>query len=164
MSDDGPAGVDDAEGICVEGITMRFGGHEPVTALEDVTCEIGDGEFVALVGPSGCGKSTLLRIIAGLQAPTSGSVTVRGKTPAEARRDVEFGFVFQNPVLFPWLRVLGNVLLPDRILGRRNPLTVSDPEAHARGLLRDVGWRASRGTTRSRSPAGCSSGWRSPGR
>ena len=118
---------------------MRFGGHEPVTALEDVTCEIADGEFVALVGPSGCGKSTLLRIIAGLQAPTSGSVTVRGKTPAEARRDVEFGFVFQNPVLFPWLRVLGNVLLPDRILGRRSPLAVSDPEAHARGLLRDVG-------------------------
>ena len=129
----------DPGGIVVDGITMRFGGHEPVTALEDVSFEIGDREFVALVGPSGCGKSTLLRIIAGLLEPTSGTVTVRGKAPAAARRDVEFGFVFQSPVLFPWLRVLGNVLLPDRILGRRNPLAVPDPEAHARGLLRDVG-------------------------
>ena len=129
----------DPGGIVVDGITMRFGGHEPVTALEDVSFEIGDREFVAFVGPSGCGKSTLLRIIAGLLEPTSGCVTVRGKAPTAARRDVEFGFVFQNPVLFPWLRVLGNVLLPDRILGGRNPLAAPDPEAHARGLLRDVG-------------------------
>ena len=126
-------------GIVVDGIGMRFGGHEPITALEDVGFEIDDGEFVAIVGPSGCGKSTLLRIIAGLLEPTAGSVTVRGKAPSEARRDVEFGFVFQSPVLFPWLRVLGNVLLPDRILGKRNPLAVADAEAHARGLLRDVG-------------------------
>ena len=139
MSEAGPAGGGGPEGIVVDGITMTFGGQEPITALEDVSFDIDDGEFVAIVGPSGCGKSTLLRIIAGLQEPTAGSVTVRGKTPAEARRDVEFGFVFQSPVLFPWLRVLGNVLLPDRILGKRNPLAVGDPEAHARDLLRDVG-------------------------
>ena len=126
-------------GIVVDGIGMRFGGQEPITALTDVGFEIDDGEFVAIVGPSGCGKSTLLRIIAGLQEPTSGSVTVRGKTPDEARRDVEFGFVFQSPVLFPWLRVLGNVLLPDRILGRRNPHAALDTTEHALGLLRDVG-------------------------
>ena len=126
-------------GIVVDGITMRFGGHEPITALEDLSFEIADGEFVAIVGPSGCGKSTLLRIIAGLQQPTAGAVTVRGKTPDEARRDVEFGFVFQSPVLFPWLRVLGNVVLPDRILGRRNPHAAADATDHARGLLRDVG-------------------------
>ncbi len=118
---------------------MQFGDDEPVIALEDVSCAIDDGEFVALVGPSGCGKSTLLRIIAGLQQPTSGSVTVRGESPAQARRDVEFGFVFQSPVLFPWLRVLSNVLLPDRILGKRNPHTVQDAEAHACALLREVG-------------------------
>ena len=125
--------------MVIDDITMRFGDRDPVTALQDVSLEIADGEFVAIVGPSGCGKSTLLRIIAGLQQPTAGSVTVRGKTPAEARRDVEFGFVFQSPVLFPWLRVLGNVLLPDRILGKRNPLAVADPQAHARGLLHQVG-------------------------
>ena len=132
-------GAESPGGIVVDGITMRFCGHEPVTALEDVGFEIADGEFVAIVGPSGCGKSTLLRIVAGLQRPTTGSVTVRGKTPTEARRDVEFGFVFQSPVLFPWLRVLGNVLLPDRILGRRNPQAAVDATEHARGLLRDVG-------------------------
>jgi len=139
VNDTIPAGSDDPGGIAVDGITMTFGGQEPITALEDVSFEIGGGEFVALVGPSGCGKSTLLRLIAGLQEPTTGSVTVRGTTPAEARRDVAFGFVFQSPVLFPWLRVLGNVLLPDRILGKRNPLAIGDAEAHARGLLRDVG-------------------------
>ena len=126
-------------GIIVDGVTMRFGGPEPITALEDVGFEVAGGEFVAIVGPSGCGKSTLLRIIAGLQRPTAGSVAVRGKTPDEARRDVEFGFVFQTPVLFPWLRVLGNVLLPDRILGKRNPHAAADASEHARGLLRDVG-------------------------
>ena len=139
MSEAGPAGGGGPEGIVVDGITMRFGSHEPITALEEVSFDIDDGEFVAIVGPSGCGKSTLLRIIAGLQEPTAGSVTVRGKTPAEARRDVEFGFVFQSPVLFPWLRVLGNVLLPDRILGKRNPHAAADAAEHARGLLRDVG-------------------------
>ena len=139
MNEAGPPGGEGPEGIVVDGITMRFGGAEPITALSDVSFDIDDGEFVAIVGPSGCGKSTLLRIIAGLQEPTAGSVTVRGKTPAEARRDVEFGFVFQSPVLFSWLRVLGNVLLPDRILGKRNPLAAADATQHARGLLRDVG-------------------------
>ena len=128
-----------AGGIVIDGITMRFGGQESVTALEDVSFEVSGGEFVAIVGPSGCGKSTLLRIIAGLQQPTSGAVTVRGKTPEQARRDVEFGFVFQSPVLFPWLRVLGNVLLADRILGKRNPNKVAGAEELARRLLRDVG-------------------------
>ena len=128
-----------AGGIVIDQVTMRFGGQEPITALEDVSFEVADGEFVAIVGPSGCGKSTLLRIIAGLQQPTSGAVTVRGKTPEQARRDVEFGFVFQSPVLFPWLRVLGNVLLADRILGKRNPNKVVGAEELARRLLRDVG-------------------------
>ena len=139
MSDTAPAAGDAPGGIVIDGVTMTFGGQEPITALEGVGFDIADGEFVALVGPSGCGKSTLLRIIAGLLDPTAGSVTVRGKTPAEARRDIEFGFVFQSPVLFPWLRVLGNVLLPDRILGKRNPLAGGDAEQRARGLLRDVG-------------------------
>ena len=139
MNEAGPPEGEGPEGIVVDSITMRFGGAEPITALSDVSFDIEDGDFVAIVGPSGCGKSTLLRIIAGLQEPTAGSVTVRGKTPAEARRDVEFGFVFQSPVLFSWLRVLGNVLLPDRILGKRNPLAAADATQHARGLLRDVG-------------------------
>ena len=126
-------------GISMDGVGMRFDGERTVTALEDITFTVRDGEFVALVGPSGCGKSTLLRIVAGLLEPTAGAVSVHGKTPDQARRDVEFGFVFQNPVLFPWLRAMGNVLLPDRILGDRNPTHGSDTAARARQLLADVG-------------------------
>lgn len=126
-------------GIAIDRIGMHFLGDRDVVALEDVTFDIADREFVAIVGPSGCGKSTLLRIVAGLLEPTSGSVTVHGKSADQARGDVEFGFVFQNPVLFPWLKALGNVLLPDRILGSRNPNHGPGAEEHARRLLADVG-------------------------
>lgn len=128
-----------AAGIALDSLGMRFGGDQPVTALEDISFTIADGEFIAIVGPSGCGKSTLLRIVAGLLEPTAGSVTVHGKTPEQARRDVEFGFVFQSPVLFPWLKALGNVLLPDRILGDRSPTHGDTTEDLALRLLRDVG-------------------------
>ena len=76
-------------------------------ALQDVSTEMQSGEFVSLVGPSGCGKSTILRLVAGLITPTLGRVTVDGKEvdgPSPQR-----GLVFQNPTLFPWLTVLGNV-------------------------------------------------------
>jgi NitT/TauT family transport system ATP-binding protein len=128
-----------AAGIQLRDVGMRFGGEHPVLALDDVDLDVSDGEFVAIVGPSGCGKSTLLRIVAGLLEPSSGSVTVRGKTAEQARRDVEFGFVFQSPMLFPWLRALGNVMLPDRILGSRNPTHGPGTVERARRLLADVG-------------------------
>jgi len=127
------------KGITFDEVGMRFGGDSPVVALEDVTFDIADGEFIAIVGPSGCGKSTMLRIVAGLLEPTAGRVTVHGKTPEQARRDVEFGFVFQSPVLFPWLKALGNVLLPNEILGSRSPTHGVGTEALARRLLHDVG-------------------------
>ncbi len=128
-----------AKGIVLDSVGMRFGGDQPVTALDDVGFTIADGEFVAIVGPSGCGKSTLLRIVSGLLEPTAGAVSVHGKTPEQARRDVEFGFVFQSPVLFPWLKALGNVMLPDRILGDRSPTHGNGTEDLARRLLADVG-------------------------
>jgi NitT/TauT family transport system ATP-binding protein len=118
---------------------MTFPGKSGVRALDGITLDVADGEFVALVGPSGCGKSTLLRLIAGLLQPTQGSIRVHGKTPLEAQRDVEFGFVFQDAVLFPWMTVIDNVRLPDDILRRRNPVHEKDQELHARGLLQDVG-------------------------
>src|SRR5882724_1961205 len=70
---------------------------QSVTALADVTIDVQPGEFVSLLGPSGCGKSTLLRLIGNLLQPTSGSLLVKGKTPARARRDREYGMVFQAP-------------------------------------------------------------------
>ena len=85
------------------------------TALDGVSFDVADGEFVALLGPSGCGKSTLLRLIADVIPPTSGRLTVDGGSPADARRAGLLGFVFQESVLFPWLTALANVELPLRV-------------------------------------------------
>ncbi len=81
-------------------------------ALEDMSLDIGQGEFVSLLGPSGCGKSTALRIIAGLGDTTTGRIDW------PAGPDHEVGFVFQEPTLMPWATVFGNVFLPLRIKGR----------------------------------------------
>jgi NitT/TauT family transport system ATP-binding protein len=90
-------------------------------ALEEVSFEVAQGEFVALLGPSGCGKSTLLRLIADIIPPTSGRLTVAGGPPADARRAGLFGFVFQESVLFPWLTALANVELPLKVSRPTHP-------------------------------------------
>ena len=82
--------------------TFARGDRAVTKALEGIDLEIGRGEFVSLIGPSGCGKSTLLRIVGDLIAPSSGTVTVNGKTAERARRDRDYGMVFQAPVLFDW--------------------------------------------------------------
>lgn len=84
-----------------------------VEALRQVTLDVREGEFVAIVGRSGCGKSTLLRMLAGLQAPTAGHVSVDGVEVTGPRPDVSM--VFQRPALLPWRNVLRNVLLPVEI-------------------------------------------------
>jgi len=82
-------------------------------ALEDITTTIGGGEFVALLGPSGCGKSTLLRLMAGLEAPSSGEVVWADGAPKPG----EIGFVFQDATLMPWASAADNVLLPLKLRG-----------------------------------------------
>lgn len=79
-----------------------------VLALDRVSLNVAEGEFVCLVGASGCGKSTLLNIIAGLEKPDSGTVLADGKPVTKPGR--ERLVMFQEPALFPWLNVLGNVL------------------------------------------------------
>ena len=81
----------------------------PIPALKSTKLDIGEGEFVAIVGPSGCGKSTLLSILAGLEAPTSGTVVVDG-TPLTAPYP-DLGMAFQRDLLLEWRTVLDNVLL-----------------------------------------------------
>ncbi len=120
--------------IDFESVGMTYAAASgPVEALREISLGVGRGELVALVGPSGCGKSTLLRIVAGLRAPTRGSVSVDG---AVVRRPLAaVGMVFQAPVLLKWRRLLDNVLLPADLAGlnRREYLE------RARALLAKTG-------------------------
>jgi NitT/TauT family transport system ATP-binding protein len=97
--------------------TYRTRRGDLVHALDAVTLEVRDEEFVSLVGPSGCGKSTLLRVVGGLTPPSAGMVRVRDAEVREPFPDV--GIVFQSAVLLPWRSVLDNVLFSIEMLGRR---------------------------------------------
>jgi len=105
--------------VRISGVDKLFGasGGGVTTALQGINLDIRRGEFLSLIGPSGCGKSTLLRIIGDLIQPTTGSVTVNGKLCALARRDRDYGMVFQAPVLFDWRTVEDNVKLPLELMG-----------------------------------------------
>jgi NitT/TauT family transport system ATP-binding protein len=106
--------TDRAKVVEIGGVSKQFG---QTTALEGIDLEISEREFVSLIGPSGCGKSTLLRIIGDLIDPSSGTVVVNGKSARQARRDRDYGIVFQDPVLYDWRTVAKNVALPLETLG-----------------------------------------------
>jgi len=89
----------------------------PVHALKGVSLDIEKGEFVSFIGPSGCGKTTFLRVMAALEKPTGGSITVNGMTPDEARRKRAYGYVFQAAGLYPWRTIEKNIKLPLEIMG-----------------------------------------------
>ena len=97
--------------IEVKDIGMTFEVEKsPVRALQDVSFNVKEGEFLSIIGPSGCGKTTLLRIIGGLIKQTDGEVIFKKGTVEELHKNS--GFVFQDPTLLPWRKVLGNTLLP----------------------------------------------------
>jgi len=106
-----------------------------VVALQGANLNIAPGEFVSLIGPSGCGKTTLLRLIADLEQVTSGTLTVKDKTPAQARLDQDYGYVFQAPVLYEWRTVQRNVELPLELMGMGKP----QRRQRAQALLQKVG-------------------------
>ncbi|MDF2094485.1 ABC transporter ATP-binding protein [Aquibaculum arenosum] len=89
----------------------------PVYALSQVNLEVKAGDFVSFIGPSGCGKTTLMRVIADLEQPTGGNITVNGVSPQEARLARAYGYVFQAPALYPWRSIERNVALPLEIMG-----------------------------------------------
>ena len=102
----------------VQNVSVVYPAKEnTVTALDRVSLDIREGEFISLIGPSGCGKTTLLRVIADLEQVSSGSVRVNGLSSRDARLARSYGYVFQAPALFPWRTVLGNVRLPLEIHG-----------------------------------------------
>ena len=142
-SGEAASAIDPTAVVC-QNVSVRFiTDRRIVTALENISFSLGAGGFLCVLGPSGCGKSTLLRVIADLIAPSSGTVSVLGRTPREARVDRTLGFVFQDAALLPWRTVLENVQLPLEVGGRRSlPKGAPTP----RELLQLVGlesWEAS---------------------
>ncbi|MDF2231696.1 ABC transporter ATP-binding protein [Albimonas sp. CAU 1670] len=108
-----PRSVIEARDLC-----LTFNTNDgPVHALSDIDLTIGQGDFVSFIGPSGCGKTTFLRVVADLERPTSGTISVNGMSPEEARRARAYGYVFQAAALYPWRTIAGNIRLPLEIMG-----------------------------------------------
>jgi NitT/TauT family transport system ATP-binding protein len=100
--------------IKADNLSLTFETNDgPVQALKDINLEIGKGEFVSFIGPSGCGKTTFLRVMADLETPTAGSITVNGVSAREARMARAYGYVFQAAGLYPWR----TIRLPLEIMG-----------------------------------------------
>ena len=112
--------------ISVSALAKTFPGPRPRSVLRDISFDIARGEFVAIIGESGIGKSTLLNLIAGLELPDAGKVTIDGadlgslsEDARTALRRTRIGFVFQSFHILPYLTVGQNVALPLALLGRR---------------------------------------------
>ncbi len=96
----------------------RIKQEPPVTALQNISFDVGEEEFITIVGPSGCGKSTLLKLLVGLMPLTDGEIFIEGNRVTEPYQDV--GMVFQAPILMPWRTVTENIMYPIEILNLRD--------------------------------------------
>ncbi|MER6186130.1 ABC transporter ATP-binding protein [Streptomyces sp. NPDC001652] len=136
-------------------------GPSATNALDGVDLTVPPGRFVSLIGPSGCGKSTLLRMVAGLEQPDRGEVRVHGVTPAKACAAKMIGLVPQSPALLPWLSVLRNVTLPQKInrgaAGRRERIGGFE-KRQAAPDMRDLLVKAGLGEAMHKLPAQLSGG------
>ena len=104
--------------IDINDLSLTFETNDgPVHALSNISLGIEKGDFVSLIGPSGCGKTTLLRVIADLEHPSSGDLSINGMTPEQARLKRAYGYVFQAPALYPWRTIGKNIALPLEIMG-----------------------------------------------
>ena len=145
--------------ISVRALSKSFSGPDgrPVPALDGITLDVGEGEFVALLGRSGSGKSTLLRCIVGLIAPSDGEVLFRGKRPHGCNRDTSM--VFQTFAPLPWLTVQQNVEIGLEARG------VAPAQRTERALRRPTwwAWTAMSPPIPRNCPAACASASASPG-
>jgi NitT/TauT family transport system ATP-binding protein len=119
--------------VSIQNVNMIFGQgtHNQVHALKDIDLVIEPNEFISLIGPSGCGKSTLLRVIGDLLTPTSGQVTINGKSAHQARLQRDYGMVFQAATLYDWRTVAKNVQLPLELM----KYSKAEKEARTRQML-----------------------------
>lgn len=106
------------------GVSLSYArpGATEERVVTDLDLDVRRGEFVALVGPSGAGKTTIMKLLCGLIRPTGGAISYDGMSLAEYRRAHVFSYIFQNPVLLPWLTVIENAMFPLEVL----------PAGHAR--------------------------------
>jgi NitT/TauT family transport system ATP-binding protein len=131
----------DMSAISCRSVCKVFGeGQKRVTALDNVSLDIADGEFVTFVGASGCGKSTLLRILAGLETQSAG--TIRAGAALVVGPGADRAMVFQDYSLYPWLTVIGNIKFPRQLAAHTRDRTSADVESasgRADALLRLMG-------------------------
>ncbi len=138
--------------ISMRNIVKRYGDGYP--AVNDVSLDVADGEFMILVGPSGCGKSTLLRMIVGLEDISSGDMLIGGnRVNDKAPRDRNLAMVFQNYALYPHLTVFENIAFPLRLSGKHS-------DAEIRGLVEDAAKTLELQEHLDRKPANLSGGQR----
>ncbi|MCP4072058.1 MAG: ABC transporter ATP-binding protein [Hyphomicrobiales bacterium] len=104
--------------VSAKNLSLTFETNDgPVHALSGIDLEVDKGDFVSFIGPSGCGKTTFLRVIADLEQPTSGEISVNDMSPQEARKSRAYGYVFQAAGLYPWRTIERNIALPLEIMG-----------------------------------------------
>jgi NitT/TauT family transport system ATP-binding protein len=122
-----------AADLTVRGVGKTFPqGRSTVTVLEQIDLDVPGGSFVTLFGPSGCGKSTLLRLMAGLQEPDGGELSLFGLSPLQAARDKQIAWIPQSSAVLPWRTVRGNARLTmavNRGADRRRGQTRSPQDA-----------------------------------
>jgi NitT/TauT family transport system ATP-binding protein len=137
--------------VSARGLDLTFQTNDgPVHALSNIDLDIHEGEFISFIGPSGCGKTTFMRVVADLEHPTNGQLTVNGVTPEQARLDRSYGYVFQAPALFPWRTIAGNLRLPLEIMGiskaeQRERVTESMALVNLSGFENKFPWQLSGG-------------------
>ncbi|MFC7052093.1 ABC transporter ATP-binding protein [Hansschlegelia quercus] len=137
--------------IAIRSLSVSFTTPEgPIHALQDVDLDVTPGDFVSLIGPSGCGKTTLMRLVADLERPTAGTISIGGLAPEQARERRAYGYVFQQPALYPWRTIERNVTLPLEVMGapkaeRRERARKSLEQVGLSGFERRFPWQLSGG-------------------